>query len=414
MAAPRLTRVIVLILGVCLALLSRVGVGQVSVVLEEAPPQTAAIDSPVAIGPYVQNVGCERATVCWATVEGEATIAGPDGAATLPRYKVHELVMSNLKPNTTYQYDVLGTGSDSGKGSFTTFPDRAEPFRFVVVGDTRSHHDKHKAIVDRMIAEEPLFVVNTGDLVSDGLNIEHWMEFFRINHTLMRSVPYFPVLGNHENDSSFYFDFFSLPQNERYYMFSVGPALFLFIDVEGYDYDTPVYMDDAAKQAWWTHQNLAYMKRQKAWVENMLTLHESAGYLFVFLHEPLISVKRTRVEGAKRQRAFWDGIFEKHRVSVVFAGHDHHYHRAVIDGTHHITTAGGGAGLYDPDTPAPETVIVKKVNHFCRVDVGPQEAKVTAIEINGDIIEHLVLPRRDSRQKVQVVPTEHSKHLPGS
>jgi hypothetical protein len=79
----------------------------------------------------------------------------------------------------------------------------------------------------------------------------------------------------------------------------------------------------------------------------------------------------------------------------VFAGHDHHYHRAVIDGTHHITTAGGGAGLYDPDTPAPETVIVKKVNHFCRVDVGPREAKVTAIEINGDIIEQLVLPRRD-------------------
>ena len=85
----------------------------------------------------------------------------------------------------------------------------------------------------------------------------------------------------------------------------------------------------------------------------------------------------------------------KHRVNVVFAGHDHHYHRAVINGTHHITTAGGGAGLYDPDTPAPETVIAKKVNHLCRVDVGQQEVKVRAIEISCDIIEQVELPRRD-------------------
>ncbi|OHB77903.1 MAG: hypothetical protein A2W31_01925, partial [Planctomycetes bacterium RBG_16_64_10] len=290
--------------------------------------------------------------------------------------------------------DVLDDGSASGRGSFRTFPDAIEPFRFVVVGDTRSQHDVHQAIVNRMMAEQPLFVVNTGDLVTDGLNIRDWQAFFRINRALLRDVPYFPVLGNHENDSPFYFDFFCLPQNERYYVFHVGDALFLFLDVEGYHYATPEYMDERAKDIWWTNQNLQYLTQQKAWVENLLTLHESAGYIFVFLHEPLISVKRSRVEDAKLRRAFWDGLLEKHRVSVIFAGHDHHYHRAVVDQTHHITTAGGGAGLYDPDTPAPETVLAKKVHHFCRVEVGLTEVRIRAIEIGGALIEEVVVPRR--------------------
>ncbi len=33
------------------------------------------------------------------------------------------------------------------------------------------------------------------------------------------------------------------------------------------------------------------------------------------MHEPLISVKRTRVEDAKIRRKFWGGLFERHRVN---------------------------------------------------------------------------------------------------
>lgn len=359
-----------------------------------APAQKAAAGRAIAIGPYVQNVGRDRATICWATLDGEAALAGPRGKRLVPRYQVHEQLIGGLRPGTTYHYDVLRDGTDDGKGSFTTFPGGLDPFHFVVVGDTRSNHDTHQAIVDQIVREEPLLVINTGDLVSNGRNMADWQEFFRINRRLMRGVPYYPTLGNHENDSPFYFDFFSLPQNERYYTFSVGDALFLVLDVEGTYYDTPRYMDEKARQIWWARQNLDYMRRQKAWVDKMLTLNDSAGYIFVVLHEPLISVKRTRVEDAKQRRAFWDGLFERHRVSVVFSGHDHFYHRAVVGPTQHITTAGGGAGLYDPDTPAPETRIVRKVNHYCRVDVGERRAKITAIELGGEIIETVVIERR--------------------
>jgi calcineurin-like phosphoesterase family protein len=353
-------------------------------------------ENPIAIGPYLQNVNYERAVICWATLESETTIKSEDGdEAKLPTYEVHELLMGDLRPDTTYEYDVLGDGSDHGKGTFTTFPKEIQPFRFVVLGDTRSNHEVHANAVRQVIAKKPLFAINTGDLVSDGLNIDHWRTFFEINSDLMRTIPYFPVLGNHENNSPYYYQFFSLPQNEQYYMFVVGDALFLVLDVEGYDYDTPQYMSQEDKVAWWSSQNLDYMEQQKAWVERLLTLHDSAGYIFVFFHEPLISVKGSRVTGANFRRAFWDGIFERHRVNVVFTGHDHHYHHAqVSESTHFITTAGGGAGLYDPDTPAPETKVIDKSHHFCTVEVGESEAKVTAIKLEGGIIEEVVLPRR--------------------
>lgn len=364
--------------------------------LAPKPHPTSPRDSSarIAVGPYVQNMGTERATVCWASREGESRISGPDEVRTVPRYAVHELLLGNLKPATRYHYDVLSDGSKAGQGSFTTFPSGQTPFHFVVVGDTRTNHKTYQAIVDQIITEKPLLVVNTGDLVSDGLDIRKWVEFFRISSRLMRSIPYYPVLGNHEDNAAYYFNFFSLPQNERYYSFSVGDALFLILDEEGAYHETPAYMDEQARKVWWKQQNLQYMQRQKVWVERMLALNESAGYTFVFLHEPLISVMHSRVEDARRWRAFWGGLFEKHHVSVVFSGHDHFYHHAVVQGTQYITTAGGGAGLYNPDTPAPETVLIKRVNHYCRVDVGPKQAQVTAIELGGAIIEKVPLRRR--------------------
>jgi hypothetical protein len=355
----------------------------------------ASFSGPIAMGPYVQNVTHEQAVVCWLTLDRESTVTGPDGEQkTIPSYRVHELFMQSLKPNTRYEYDILGDGSEAGTGWFVTFPEEHQPYRFTVMGDTRSNHDIHQRIVDRILAEDPLFVINTGDLISDGRNIHHWEEFFRINHRLMRNIPYYPVLGNHENNSKFYFDFFNLPQNERYYMYTVGDALFIMLDVEGPYYDTPTYMDDAAKEEWWSKQNLGYMQRQKAWAKKILELHDTAGFIFVFLHEPLISVKRTRVDDAKARRAFWNGLFEKHRTNVIFTGHDHMYHRAIVDGTHHITTAGGGASLYNPDTPAPETVYINKVNHYCKVDIGERDAKITVIDIDGNQIDEVHLDRR--------------------
>lgn len=352
--------------------------------------------SKIAIGPYLQNMSTESVTICWSTREGSTTVVSSEGQSdTIPEYEQHEIRLANLQPNTTYDYDVLGDGLPDGKGSFTTFSEEIAPFRFCVLGDTRSRADVHQKIVNRIIDEKPMFVVNTGDLVSDGNAIHDWEVFFAINRQLMRNTPYFSVLGNHENDSKHYYRFFDLPGNERYYTFSVGDALFIVLDGEGPDVSMPEYVKRRNRDAFWVGHNLGYLKKQKEWLDHMLTLHKDAGYVFVLMHEPMYSIKRSRVSGTKLRREFWGDIFERHHVQVYLNGHDHHYHRALHGGTHYITTAGGGASLYDTDAPQPETVTFKKIEHYMTIDVGLDEAVLTAIDIDGELIEEVRVSKRN-------------------
>lgn len=80
----------------------------------------------------------------------------------------------------------------------------------------------------------------------------------------------------------------------------------------------------------------------------------------------------------------------------MLSGHDHHYHRALSGGTHYVTTGGGGAGLYAPDAPHPETVKISKVHHYIRVEVGLDETKLTVIDIDGELIEAFSVHKRGS------------------
>ncbi len=349
----------------------------------------------IAIGPYVQNMSYGSVTLSWSTLEGSVKVVSPDGQTmSLPKYEQHEIRLTRLQPNTTYQYDVLGDGSDEGKGSFTTFPKGIEPFKFVVLGDTRSRHDVHQKIVNKIIDEKQLFVVNTGDLVGNGDDILDWRHFFRINHELMKSTPYFSVLGNHEKDSKNYYNFFDLPGDERYYSFTVGDALFIVLDGEGRQYTTPPFIKKENRDIFWNNQNVDYFIKEKEWLENTLNLYNDAGYIFVFMHKPLFSIKKSRVEGAKMRREFWGDIFERHNVQFFINGHDHHYHHAFNGGTHYVTTAGGGAPLYDTDALQPEPVKFAKVEHYVAIKVGPEEATLTAIDIDGNVIEKIKAPRR--------------------
>ena len=349
----------------------------------------------ISFGPYLQNMTYRSVTVCWSTLEGESYLANPNGKTdTLRQYQQHQMILPRLQASTTYQYDVLGSGEPAGLGSFTTFPKGLAPFSFVTLGDTRSRHDIHQKIVNQVISKNPMFVINTGDLVSNGDNIQDWEKFFEINHQLMHRVPYFPVLGNHENNSDFYFDFFNLPGNERYYQFSVGDALFLMLDSEGPEFETPAYIKDENREAFWENYNLKYFQEEKAWAEHILDLHDDAGFIFVFMHKPLYSIKKSRLEGTRIRREFWGDLFEKHGVQVFMNGHDHHYHRAEHGGTQYITTAGGGAGLYETDAPQPETVKFSKIEHFVYIQVEEEEAKLTVIDINGEIIDQITVQKR--------------------
>ena len=356
----------------------------------------------IAIGPYIQNVTSNSAVVCWATKINNPVVVEAfsmkklfGAKKLLSYYEHHEMILPNLEPNTWYTYDISGQNNPESMGKFLTFPDGLEPFQFAVLGDTRSRHDVHSKNVDRIIEKEPLFVLHTGDMVANGLNIQHWETFFDVTKDLMRSIPYFPTLGNHEKDSKYYYDFFHLPGNERYYSFNVGDALFICLDLEGIQYETPDYIKKENREYFWNNHELPYFEEQKKWLDRTLTLYKDAGFIFVFFHQPLISVKKSRVKGAKMRRKFWGDIFERHRVQIVFSGHDHHYHHAMSGGTHYITTAGGGARLYDIDAIQPETIKAIKKEHFILADVSENTVILNVIDINGDQLDTVTVSKRN-------------------
>ena len=329
----------------------------VTAALLSTTPVAHAENTAIAIGPYVYDVTSTSAKIRWATLKPGATPEVTDAdAATHDVYDFHEKELKDLKPGTANKYDVLGNGSPEGSGSVTTFPVDPQPFRFIAYGDTRTRSDVHQRVVNRVIAERPLFVLQTGDLVSDGKKLPDWLTFLTINRELMRNTLYLPVLGNHERGGNMFFSLFRGSPNERYKAEKIGDVLFLMLDSEG----SNLTIDPDAPQK--------YFADEKAWVEKTLNDNADVGFVFPYFHKPVISVMRKRQEEAKHQNELWGDIFERHGVQVVLQGHDHHYHHAYRGGTHYVTCAGGGAPLYDVDALQPETVKAVKVEHF---DVQP-------------------------------------------
>jgi 3',5'-cyclic AMP phosphodiesterase CpdA len=360
-------------------------------------PGLAQGQQPAAIGPYVQNVGTSNATICWATVSGEVTVAPPvNKDASFRDYQMHSILLRGLKPGTTYTYSVPGDAGDAGHCSFTTFPKGEHPFSFCVTSDTQNRgNNAHQATVERLMTDQPDMLFITGDLVSDGRNIGDWEEFFRVQGPLLRRVPCYAALGNHDRHSDWYFRFFALPGNEAYYSFDRGAAHFVVLDSPGLympEDNQPVTTADRDR---FERRSRRYWQEQMQWFKDDLSGHADAKYVFVFLHYPIYCLLASRVESTNELRTRFGTVFQDHRVTAVFSGHDHHYHREVAGGVHFLDggAAGGKARLIDAPI-LPETVKHAVVESFARVEVGPQRAKVRVTDVAGNAVDEFELSPR--------------------
>lgn len=360
-------------------------------------PVAAQGQQPVAIGPYLQNVGTTNATICWATVSGEVTLAPPTANDWIFReYQVHSIPLRGLKPGAAYTYTVPGCPGDAGRCTFTTMPKGDHPFSFSVISDTQNRgNTAHRLLVDRIIAVKPDMVFNVGDLVSDGRSIAEWEEFFRVEGPLLRSVPCYAALGNHERHSPLYFQFFVLPGNERYYAFDRGAAHFVVLDSPGLympEDNQSVTQDD---QRHFEERNERYWQEQMKWFKDDLSGHPEAKYVFVFFHFPLYSLKTSRVASTNELRAQFGTVFEDHRVTAVFSGHDHHYHREQAGGVQFVDGGAAGGSARPIDAPiAPETVKHAQVESFAHITVGPDKATVRVTDVAGKIVDEFELSPR--------------------
>ncbi len=332
-------------------------------------------------GPYVVGVTSKSATVAWIVQVDDVTFHPPSGAAVLtaPALRVQSTTLTGLQPDTRYEYNV-GSGGDEGKGSFKTAPSSSDAaYRFVVYGDNRTRPEVHAKVIAQLLNHGiPNFVVQTGDMVADGNDSSLWPEFFGIERQLLRQTAFFPALGNHERNTHNFYEMFR--NDAPYYSFNWGSSHFLILNSDISNAEE----GSTARDTFWSVQ--------RQWIEDDLKAHQDAYYRFVVAHHPPFTAV-TRRQGDNPHMTALVPLLEKYHVSAGLFGHDHNYQHYLRNGIHYITTGGGGAPLYDVDTPpANITQKVASIENFVTVSADSRAAHFKAIDIDGKILDEFEIP----------------------
>jgi hypothetical protein len=301
-------------------------------------------------------------------------------------YGFHEATMSGLSSGSRYAYRVGDRSLDSWSDTqaFELPPDPDTKIKAVILGDSRNRMDVWSYIVNTSARERPSFIINTGDLVSDGDNMSHWNAWFYEARDVFSRIPLMPCLGNHERQSPNYFNSFALPGNpnpelnEQTYSFDYGPAHWIVLNTE----------IDLDIQTGWLARDL--QANTKPWV-------------FAFFHRPAYAGHPSRGDGNEDVRESWSPLFDKYGVDIAWQGHDHYYFRTkpVLDtqvvndgeGPVYVTTGGAGAPLY-PIQINRYAEVAESVDHFCVLDVTPKRAEVKVYRADGTLLDEFELTPR--------------------
>lgn len=363
----------------------QVGFALFACLLLLAASAVAYAGTPLTIvkGPYLQNVTTGSMVVMWETSEAsdsrvdfgltaEYTHSVYDATET----EIHEVILCGLATDTRYHYQVTSGTVSSEDNSLETAVTTGTAFRFVAYGDTRSQPREHAAVIDAIIASGPRIVLHTGDFVDRGSRYRLWeQEFFGPAAPLLKNVALFPSLGNHEENSHWYYDLFDTPEgggdhNERWYSFDYGNCHFTVLCSE---------------------TSYAPGSDQYAWLVSDLQ-SASNEWLFVVLHRPPYSSGAHGGIESPNLETHLVPLFEQYGVDMVFAGHDHHYERSYKNGVYYIVAGGGGAPLRSVNqTPNPYQQYAEMTHHHCTIDIDGTSAIMAARYNDGTIFDSVVM-----------------------
>jgi acid phosphatase type 7 len=351
----------------------------------------AAAPGPSRREPYVQGVTATSAVICWVGEESTAGVVRYGKTPGLGREQVdaaidnrHAVTIAGLDPGSTYHYGVEGssvswiTGSfRTMTGSFRTAPSgEGSSFSFAVVGDSGSGGKGQLKVASLLRCLEPDLILHTGDVVYPAGEERHYdRRFFAPYEDIIKEVPIFPVLGNHDvrtGTGTAFLENFHPPlgspgSTKRYYSFDWGDAHFVALDSELY------YGDEGGKA-----------EQQKAFLERDLAA-TGRRWKVAFLHRSPYG--SSRHGGDDRVRQDLEPILARHEVDLVFAGHDHVYERTIpIKGVTYVVSGGGGRRLY-PAGKGPLTACARSAHHAVLVYVDGARLSLEAIEPDGTVID---------------------------
>jgi predicted phosphodiesterase len=290
----------------------------------------------------------------------------------------HKYTITNLTPGTMYYYRVTVDGDDH-TGSFLTAPAAdATDVKLLAYGDTRTNPDMHDTVCAGIVSaftgdgDFQTFLLHAGDWVGDGDVESDWTEQFfgRTWSNTMEMQANLPIqgcMGNHERSAILYRKYWPYPYVDAlYWSFDYGPVHVAVI---------VQYVDYSPGSA------------QLTWLENDLQM-STKKWKFILLHEPGWTAS-SRIN--PEVQAYIQPLCLTYGVDIVFAGHEHFYASARVEGVEHLTTGGGGAPLNQPNPDYPYVAAAARALHFCRIDIQGDELYFEAVGPDGTIIDEFTL-----------------------
>jgi len=338
-------------------------------------------------GPYlVPGSDPASISILWQSKDAAAywVEAGTDSTYALGRVApssvtsdgLAKATVSNLQPGTHYLYRVTN-GKSQAPGSFNTPSGSVDSLTFWVYGDSRSGQATLNTINGDILSSiqttpaDQTFVLFSGDimdLANEGnLQADQFDPRYTSTRQMMSELQMINTMGNHDGTKIF-IKYFPYPfAGKFYWSFDYGPAHVAVVDQ---------YADTSPASAQWQ------------WLEKDLST-STQPWKFILLHEPGWSAgPHPNNEGV--QKIIQNIAYHQH-VAVIFAGHNHYYARAEVDGVVHITTGGGGAPLYDPLPGEPNVILAKKEFHYLKVQISGNQLTATAYMPDNQIIDQFTI-----------------------
>ncbi|WP_236979086.1 metallophosphoesterase [Membranihabitans maritimus] len=319
---------------------------------------------------------------------------------------MHEVTLDGLKVETNYFYKVTsvtaaGDTLQSEVLPFKTAVKANTPFAFTVFSDSQSNPEIWGKITNQALRDRPDFGLHAGDLVGLGYRKHEWVNhFFAPSNPYMKQIPLFTILGNHEHDAAFYYQYLKNPEPEHFYQFTYGNSEFFLID-------TDQYQEPGTEMYHWLEHALA---------------SSDATWKFVIQHHPPYTTEEndfgdTNYELSLRgdeEAQMLIPLYEKYGVDIVFYGHIHMYERTwpllnnkpVEKGGVLYLNVGGAGGKLEQASPTRAwfTNKTRTTHHYAYVAINGQTLQYQAIDEKGDLFDYFEL--KESRKKIS------SKELP--
>jgi len=357
-------------------------------------------------------VGARHVLIAWGSASGKGNTigrasvshgkarlrVGPQTVETAQAWAV----ANGLEPDHAYDYELTIDGETAARGRVRTWPERATSCSFIVIGDFgdgRAGQSRIAGAMARLVRERastsnPIrFVLSTGDniysvipgvwLAGSGDQDADWApRFFEPYKDVLASVPFYPVLGNHDGNESekrgdldVYLDNFFFPGNHpsRWYQFNYGGLIDFFA------LDSTSNSEKGPKAPVWLAGG-----EQHLWAQRALRASR-APWKMVYIHHPIFNAGpgHEKERNFERMRHFLD-LFGETGVQAVFHGHEHNFQVSRRnDRSRHIRffVTGAGGSL----RPGNVRAAMEEHNiegfagerHFLVVDAGPDRMTVT-------------------------------------